>query len=384
MKKILAGLLAAALLGAGTVAAGAQCLVTGENYGVGASAAVVMEAVTGEVLFSQNPRERLPIASTTKIMTALLALEQPGLDGDLVVDPQARRVAGGSMGLQEGDTVTLRALAGGMLAASGNDGANAAAVRIAGSVEAFAGMMNERAAQIGMRDSNFVTPSGLDAEGHYSTAYDMALLGREALQNPVFAEICAAKSVKVTFGSPPYERSLINHNRLLRLYQDCVGIKTGFTKKAGRCLVSAASRDGVTLICVTMNCPDDWDTHQALYERYFPMVTMQELVPEGTLAVPVAGGTAPEAELVQTESFCWPAIQGRDETIVSRAFVTGFLYAPVLDGDIVGKMVYYIGETPIWESPLAVSGAVPARPAERKKSIPERIRGALFPQGAEE
>ena len=159
----------------------AQCLVTGENYSVGAKAAVVMEAQTGELLFSQNPHKKLPMASTTKIMTALLTLEQPNLDQEFVVDPAAIRVEGSSMGLQEGDTVTLRALAGGMLTASGNDAAGAAAVRISGSKDAFAREMNRRAADLGMKDTHFVTPSGLDAEEHYSTAFDMALLGRAAL-----------------------------------------------------------------------------------------------------------------------------------------------------------------------------------------------------------
>lgn len=252
--------------------AAAACLVTGEAYGVGAAAAIVMEAESGEVLFAQEIHRQLPMASTTKIMTALLTLEQPNLQQEFTVDETAIRVEGSSMGLRQGDTVTLYALAVGMLLASGNDAAGAAAVRISGSMKAFVAEMNRRAASLGMNNTHFVTPSGLDAEEHYSTAYDMALLARAALQNPLFAGIVASRRMTVSYGQPPYARSLLNHNRLLSLYGDAIGVKTGFTKKAGRCLVSAAEKDGVRLICVTLNCPDDWNTHAALYQRYLSLI----------------------------------------------------------------------------------------------------------------
>ena len=216
-----------------------------------AKAAVVLDAATGRVLFAKNANARLPMASTTKIMSTLLTLEQDGQDEWFTVDPDAIRVEGSSMGLRAGDRVTLSALAYGMMLPSGNDAANAAAVRIAGSKEAFARMMNERAAELGMEDSHFVTPSGLDDNAHYSSAYDMALLTREALSNPRFAEICSQKSAKVCFGNPPADRWLSNHNRLLKLYPDAAGVKTGFTDAAGRCLVSYAQRGGVRLIVVT-------------------------------------------------------------------------------------------------------------------------------------
>lgn len=157
-----------------------------ENH-VGAGAAIVMEAMTGRVLFSQNENERLPIASTTKIMTTLIALEQPDIDAVFPVDEKAIMVEGSSMGLTKGDKASLRALATGMLLASGNDAANAAAVRIAGSIPAFAAMMNSRAKEMGLVNTSFETPSGLDGESHYSTAYDMAMLSREALKNDEFA-----------------------------------------------------------------------------------------------------------------------------------------------------------------------------------------------------
>ena len=322
--------------------------MSGSDYTVGAKAAVVMEAQTGTLLFAQEAHKKLPMASTTKIMTALLTLEQEGLDETFTVDPVAIQVEGSSMGLQEGDAVTLRALAGGMLTASGNDAAGAAAVRIDGSKEAFVQRMNRRAQELGMLETHFVTPSGLDAEEHYSTAYDMALLGRAALQNPVFAEMAGQKRLALTYGNPPYRRSLLNHNRLLSLYPDAIGIKTGFTKKAGRCLVSAAQRDGVTLIVVTLNCGDDWNTHMALYERYFPMVTVQELRPQGEITLPVTGGEAPAVPLRATESPVLAQVQGQEGKIEGKIFAPNFWYAPILEGDIVGKIVYYKETTSPW------------------------------------
>lgn len=226
---------------------------------ISASAAAVVELSTGKLLYGKNEEASMTMASTTKILTALLTLEYGDLDTEFTVDSNAIMVEGSSMGLQKGDRVTLRTLACGMLLSSGNDAANAAAVRIAGSLPEFAALMNQRAAQLGMTGSSFVTPSGLDAEGHFSTALDMAKLACAALRNEDFRAICSQTSMKVQFGSPPADRWLKNHNKLLTTYEGCIGVKTGFTKLSGRCLVSAAERDGVTLVCVTLKAPNDWD-----------------------------------------------------------------------------------------------------------------------------
>ena len=215
-----------------------------------------------------------------------------------------------------------------------------------------------------MTDTHFVTPSGLDAKEHYSTAFDMALLGRAALQNPDFAGMVSAKRLSLTFGNPPYQRSLLNHNRLLSLYPDAVGIKTGYTKAAGRCLVSAARRGGITLIVATLGCGDDWNTHMALYERYFPRLALRPLAPAGEIALPVTGGTAPSVALVQTESPSLVEAAGEDAPLGEKIFAPNFAYAPVREGDIVGKIVYYKGGQPVAESPLAAAGDVPALPPE--------------------
>ncbi|MEG2073344.1 MAG: D-alanyl-D-alanine carboxypeptidase family protein [Angelakisella sp.] len=356
----------------GISASGAgECYVTGQPYNVGASAAVVMEAESGRVLFAQNGGKRLPMASTTKILTALLALEAGDLDSPFAVDSDAVTVEGSSMGLQRGDTATLRALAGGMLSASGNDGANAAAVRISGSIPAFAEEMNRRAAAIGMKDSHFVTPSGLSAKEHYSTAYDMALLGAEALKNPIFAEMCAAKRLTLTFGNPPYARTLYNHNRLLSLYPPAIGIKTGFTREAGRCLVSAAQRDGVTLIAVTLRCGDDWNVHRALYERYFPMVRRVDIPPPHDLRLPVTGGASPWVLALPASNFSAIAVGGEVKEVRNEIFAPYFHYAPIKKGDILGKIVYYIDNEILGECSLTAAEDIPVLPPKDMKKNKE-------------
>lgn len=363
MKKFAAVLTAALFL---FQPAAAECLITGENYGVGAAAAIVMEAESGEVLFAQEIHRQLPMASTTKIMTALLTLEQPELRQEFTVDANAIQVEGSSMGLQTGDTVTLYALAVGMLLASGNDAAGAAAVRIGRSGEAFAEMMNRRAAQLGMNNTHFVTPSGLDAEEHYSTAYDMALLARAAMQNPLFAEIAASRRMTVSYGQPPYARSLLNHNRLLSLYGDAIGVKTGFTKKAGRCLVSAAERDGVRLICVTLNCPDDWNTHAALYERYFALTECRTLTADD-ITLPVVGGAKATLNAAAQGQPTYTAIKGRENDITQTVYLDRpFCYAPVAAGQRLGQVVWRRGERIIGTALLTAAEEVPAAEQPRR------------------
>ncbi|MBQ4604298.1 MAG: D-alanyl-D-alanine carboxypeptidase, partial [Clostridia bacterium] len=239
------------------------------QVGVSAESAVLMCADNGEILFSRNADRQLSMASTTKIMTSLIALESAVPEKEIVVTKEMVSVEGTSMGLVPGDSVSMKELVYGMLLQSGNDAANTVAYVLGGGQEGFATLMNERAAEIGMKNTNFVTASGLDDENHYSTAFDMSLLACECIDNPEFLDICSQKKVKLTYGNPPYARTLTNHNKLLWKYSDTIGIKTGFTKKSGRCLVSAAKRNGVTLVAVTLNAPDDWNDHISMFEYGF-------------------------------------------------------------------------------------------------------------------
>lgn len=342
---------------------------------VSAQAAVVMEAGTFDVLFEKNAYEKRPMASTTKIMTTLLTLESGDLDEVFPVDSDAIHVEGSSMGLVEGDLVTKRALCCGMLLPSGNDAANAAAVAVAGSIPAFVKQMNDRAAQIGMTHTCFVTPSGLDGEGHGASAYDMALLTREALRNADFRAICCQKSTKVSFGNPPYDRTLYNSNKLLGMYEGVIGVKTGFTDDAGRCLVSACERDGVTLICVTLHAPDDWNDHIRLYDAAFAQVEARTLaVPEG-LTMPVAGGSAEQVGLRAAYPLTIGWRCGQTPDVSAKVQRVPLVCAPVQAGETLGMLVYYRKGRIIGEIPLCADRAVPAR--TRRQGFREWLQRAL-------
>ena len=317
--------------------------VSAENKApeVSAKACVLIEEKTGKILFEKNSSEKLPMASTTKIMTTLLCLESGGLDDQFVVDGEAIKVEGSSMGLTEGDVVTKRALCYGMMLPSGNDAANATAVKLGGSIENFADMMNERAEKIGMTRTCFVTPSGLEGEGHGSSAYDMALLAREALRNPDFAEICSQKKAKVEFGNPPYERWLTNSNKLLDMYQGVKGVKTGFTDEAGRCIVSACEREGISLICVTLNDKNDWQDHINMYDYGYSVLQPLELSTDEIFAVPVAGGTE-DTIPVRAEEQILIGDDGKTANRISSSIILPpFVYSDIKTGDKIGEIKYY-------------------------------------------
>ena len=301
---------------------------------ISAKAAVVISADTGEIVYEKNCREKLPMASTTKIMTALLCIESGGLDVPFVVDSEAIKVEGSSMGLQEGDIVTKYALCCGMLLPSGNDAANAAAVRIAGSIPAFAELMNEKARALGLSHTFFVTPSGLQGEGHGSSAYDMAILAREALKQPVFREICSKNSMKLCFGNPPYERWLKNTNKLLSTCEGVYGVKTGFTDEAGRCLVSACERGGMRLICVTLNDRNDWQDHSSLYDFGFGKVRLVKPEVKQLPELDAVGGEADKLKLRCGDDIPGITVVGASaEDLGLRLIASPFVYAPVKEGE---------------------------------------------------
>lgn len=307
---------------------------------VSAKAAAVICADSGEIVYSKNSDTQLPMASTTKIMTSLIALEN-GADNEFVtVTDEMVRVEGTSMGLKGGDTVSMLSLVKGMLICSGNDAANATAYLISGGVEPFAQLMNKRAEEIGMKNTNFVTPSGLDAEGHYSTAYDMALLAAEAIKNPVFLNICSSKSVKAYYGAPPYRRVLTNHNKLLSVSDSYIGVKTGFTKKSGRCLVSAMRRDGKTLIAVTLSAPNDWDDHEKLYEYALPLVKTVSLSCENLPRLKIAGGEENSVAVALAEKADYTYSQ-KQLSLSCKIYIKQFEYAPVYAGEAVGRVDFY-------------------------------------------
>ena len=232
-----------------------------EALEVSATAAVLMDADMGQVLYEKNGDRQMLIASTTKIMTALVVLEHAAPDDVITVTPN-HMAEGSSMYLRAGETVRVEELLYGLLLCSGNDAA-LALTECAGGLTPFVALMNEKAAALGMAHTSFANPNGLDADGHYSTARDMAVLAAAAVENPTFRRICSSRSV--TIG----QRTMENHNRLLRQVEGCIGLKTGYTRAAGRTLVSCAERDGCRLVAVTLQDGDDWADHAALYDYGF-------------------------------------------------------------------------------------------------------------------
>ncbi|MBR5272956.1 MAG: D-alanyl-D-alanine carboxypeptidase [Clostridia bacterium] len=323
--------------------------------GLSAQASVVIEADSGRVVYGNNIDKKLSMASTTKIMTSLLALENCNLDEKFCVTDEMVRVEGTSMGLVGGDIVTMRAIVYGMLLQSGNDAANVAAFTMAGSLEDFSKMMNQRACEIGMNNTNFVTPSGLDAPEHYSTAYDMALLGAQAIKNPDFAEICSSKTASVEYGNPPYSRKLYNHNKFLLQYEGAFGIKTGFTKKSGRCLVTAVTRDGVTLVAVTLNAPDDWNDHAKLYNYAFSKVKSYNLKSDlSDITLDIVGSANSSVGVEMITQPIASLFDGEAEKVKYDVLIKKFEYAPVEMGRIVGCVRYYLNGEVLCEAPLTV------------------------------
>lgn len=379
MKRCIIAVFAAVLLLTLTV----PDLASAEAPEVSAKAAVLICADTGEVLYSLRSGEKLPMASTTKIMTVLLTLESAERLGDLrqefTVDSDAIHVEGSSMGLLEGDTVTKYALCCGMLLPSGNDAANAAAVRIAGSIEGFAELMNRRGEELGLTGTHFVTPSGLEGDGHCSTAYDMAMLARTALRNETFREICSSTSMQLEYGAPPYQRWLKNTNRLLSMYDGVYGVKTGFTDEAGRCLVSACKRDGKDLICVTLNAPDDWNDHIALYDYGFSRAAAVDVTLPESAEIPLVGGNSDTIEAAPLEkSLKLTTISASTEDLTFKVMSPPFVYAPVRQGDILGELSVILHGSEVCRVPLyAAADAGRYVKTQKEESLYKRIRKVL-------
>ena len=265
-RRILAALWAAvSLIGCMTAAA--------EAVEVSAAAAVLMDADSGRLLYDKNGEKRMLIASTTKLMTALVALEQGGLQQEITVTG-GHMAEGSSMYLRPGEKLTLETLLYGLLLSSGNDAALAVTECMGGAVP-FVARMNEKAAELGMENTHFANPNGLDDEAHYSTAEDMAKLAAAAMDDPVLRRVASTRTARIG------GRTLTNHNKLLSRVEGCVGLKTGYTKAAGRTLVSCAERDGVRLVAVTLQDGDDWNDHASLYEQGFRVLRPVKAVERG-------------------------------------------------------------------------------------------------------
>ena len=335
-----------------------------------AEKAMVLDAVTGRVLYEKNADDRSLIASTTKIMTALVVCEQCNVLDRVRIPVEAVGVEGSSLYLRAGEVLTVQELLYGLMLHSGNDAAAALAIHCGGTIEGFAELMNDKARELGMENSHFVNPHGLDAPDHYATARDLAVLAAYAMEDPIFARTVGAKQVTVG------ERTLTNHNKLLWQMDGCEGVKTGYTKAAGRILVSAASREGRRLVCVTINAPDDWNDHKALLEAGFRDYEVRELVEAGEVLGyrHIVGGDGTRVPLVAEKSFSYALAAGEEPEIVLSPQL--FSYAPVAGGAAEGCAYVVLGGRVIGEVPL-VWGTSLEETTEKEKSFLDRLFGGI-------
>lgn len=321
------------------------------NLSVSAKSAILIDLDEKNVLYQKNANERLPMASTTKIVTALLVCELAKLDATVKIPSEAVGVEGSSVYLCEGELLTVEELLYALLLESANDASVALAIFCSGSIQSFAQKCNEKAAALGLKNTNFTNPHGLFDENHYTTAYDLAILSAEALKNPTVAKICATKRTQIRFGAtndnPEGEsvRYLKNHNKMLSSYDGAIGGKTGFTKVSGRCLISAAKRGETTLVAVTLNAPDDWQDHTSMLDFGFANYERRLIFAAGEFnyAFPLSNASddfinvtnlSPIYAFFKKGSFTY-------ETEIHSCF--RFAIAPVVRGQIMGKLYVTVG-----------------------------------------
>ena len=354
IQRAVAGFLAAALLMATPVSA------------ISAEKAILLDGQTGRVLYEKNADSQSLIASTTKIMTALVVCEHCNVLDRMRIPKEAVGIEGSSMYLKEGEVLTIQDLLYGLMLHSGNDAAVALAIYCGGTVEGFAELMNDKAHDLGMTGSHFVNPNGLDAPDHYATARDLAILSAYAMGNPIFAKTVSCKSVKAG------QRYLTNHNKLLWRLEGANGVKTGYTKAAGRILVSGAKRDGRQLIAVTINAPDDWNDHTALLEDGFSRFSTHLIVRQGQQlgTQAVAGGQAGHVPLIAAEDFSYAMASG--EQVSMELPGSGFVYAPVAEGQSAGYAHIFLDGTAVGKVEL-LYGQTVEQTKEAKQSLWQRL-----------
>ena len=336
---------------------------------ISAQKAILLDSATGRVLYEKDANSRSLIASTTKIMTALVVCEQCNVLDRMRIPKEAVGIEGSSMYLREGEVMTVQELLYGLMLHSGNDAAVALAIYCGGTVEGFAELMNDKARKLGLSDTHFENPNGLDSPAHYSTAADLATLTAYAMENPIFAKTVSAKTV--TVGA----RSLRNHNKLLWKLEGADGVKTGYTRAAGRILVSSAVRDGRRLIGVTINAGDDWNDHIKLhndgFSQYSPKVLVSKGQHLGTLAV--VGGQASCVNVLAAEDFCYSV--SSDEQPYVLLSQPGFVYAPVVEGQLAGSAYICIGDRSVGKIPVIFETTIEQTVSQRKHFWERWFRG---------
>lgn len=337
----------------------ALCPVAACALETSACSAILIEAETGKVLYAENAHERLPMASTTKIMTGLLALEHGDINDIVTVDASAYGVEGSSIYLHLEEEISLKDLLYGLMLSSGNDAAVAIAVHIGGGTQTFAEMMNKKAKELGAYNTNFVTPNGLHDCEHYTTAYDLARIAAAAMKNEVFRQIVSTEYHRAETGETA--RTFKNKNRILWEYAGGTGVKTGYTKTAGRCLVFSAERDGMELIGVVLNCPNMFEDATAMLDYGFEKYETVTMVKKGTVAarIPVKGGEKSLLELTPARDIIVPVEKNSSASYRTRVVTKDEVSAPVYKGDSLGYVEILDGDSLLLRRELIAAEDVP-------------------------
>lgn len=323
-----------------------------------AQSAIVKDACSGRVLYSHNSDSKMGPASTTKILTAITALENCDVNSVATVSPTAYGVEGSSMYLVLGEKLTLENLLYGLMLVSGNDAATAIAEHVSGSVDEFAKLMNSTAKKAGAENSSFTNPHGLSDKNHYTTASDLAAITAYAMRNPKFREIVSTYKKSIPWKDHDYDRHLVNHNKFLNIYEGCVGVKTGFTKATGRCLVTAVEKNGMTLICVTMNAPDDWNDHKTLFDSAFSEYTPLKLYSLGDKISSVHISNSKTKATLTTHQDIYIPIRETEKDIKTTIIPSENLQVPINKGDIIGSLQVELNGVTINRFPLTSAESI--------------------------
>lgn len=314
---------------------------TSTDISLSANSAVLYQPENDIFLYSKSADTKMPMASTTKIMTALVALDGTSLQDTVIIDERAVGVEGSSAYLKAGEVLTIEELLYALLLQSANDAAVAIACHVAGDVDAFALLMNDKAKNLGLSCTNFTNPHGLDDKEHYTTARELAIITAEAMKNESFRKITS--TYKKTFSTEDRTRTYVNHNKMLLNYEGCIGVKTGYTQRSGRCLVVAAERNGLEFISVTLDAPNDWSDHTKLLDYGYDTLERIDLakVDEYCYNVPIINGDK-ESILVTNDKDISIIVEKGDHSLNKHIKLIRYAVAPISEGDVLGEIIFTV------------------------------------------
>ena len=308
-------------------------------FSISAKAAALYIPELEKFIYTKNPDEKLGMASTTKIMTALVALEALDENEILLADKESCGIDGSSLYLRPGETISAIDLIYALMLQSANDAACVLANRIAGGIDQFAELMNKKAKELGLKNTHFANPHGLDNKDHYTTAHDLAIISAEAMKNTRFQDIVSTTKREITISEN--QKIIVNHNKMLKMFDGCNGVKTGYTQKCGRCLVSSANNNNIPVIAVTLSAPDDWNDHAKLLNHAYSLLERRVLCERGSFAneISVIGGKY-ETVRISAKNDVTSVVRKDSGEITSSIKLFNDVSAPILKGEALGTVIF--------------------------------------------